>query len=72
MGLVLAQGVEAYNPDRFPDGPYCEVGDYIYFTRHDSSLTIVNGVKLSIFNDDKCVWPIDDPSVYVSELQIGI
>ena len=72
LGLVLAMGPEAYEPSRFPYGPYCDVGDYIYFTRHDSSLCRINGHNMAILNDDKCLTPVLDPKDFVNELQIGV
>lgn len=72
LGLVLAMGPEAYDPHRFPYGPYCDVGEYIYFTRHDSSLCRINGHNMAILNDDKCLTVVNDPLTFENELQMGV
>lgn len=72
VGLVLAMGRSAYDPSRFPDGPYCKVGDYIFYNRHDSSMCKINDHACALLNDDKCSLRIDKEHIkyYVSELQI--
>lgn len=72
IGLVLAMGPEAYEPHRFPLGPYCDVGDYVYFTRHDSSLCRVKGHNMALLNDDKVLTVVLNPEDFMNELQMGV
>ena len=32
-GLVLAQGPHCYDKEKFPEGPWCKVGDWVVFAR---------------------------------------
>lgn len=70
VGLVLAMGPEAYNPTRFPYGPYCRVGDYVYFARTDASLCTINEIDCALVFDDRVKTPVSEPDKFKNELQI--
>lgn len=66
--LVLAVGPQAYkgrNPDgseKFPEGPWCRVGDWICIKRYESFLVNFRGVPIAIFPDDQVLGVIADPT----------
>ncbi len=72
IGKVLAMGPEAYDPRRFPLGPYCEVGDYIFFARPDAFICRFNNNNITYLNDERCIATVQDPSKFDTEFQIGV
>ena len=53
MGAVIDMGAEAYcDKDRFPNGPWCKVGDFVMFRPNTGTRFKVNGQEYRIFNDD--------------------
>lgn len=65
--LVCGVGPQAYqgfNPDgtpRFPEGPWCRVGDWICLPRASSFMVNYRGVAMAILPDDKVIGVIEDP-----------
>ena len=63
VGLVLDMGEQAYSdPERFPNGPWCEQGDWVMFARYAGSRFAIDGGNVSILNDDEILARISEPS----------
>lgn len=63
MGLVLDMGEEAYSDkDRFPNGPWCKVGDYVMFRMNTGTRFKVGGKEYRLMNDDSIEAVVKDPS----------
>lgn len=62
VGLVLDMGEQAYaDTDRFPNGPWCKVGDYVMFRANTGTRFKFNGVEYRIMNDDSIEAVVTDP-----------
>ena len=62
VGLVLDMGDQAYkDPERYPSGPWCNVGDYVLFRANTGTRFRVNGVEYRLMNDDSIVAVVADP-----------
>jgi co-chaperonin GroES (HSP10) len=62
IGLVLDMGTQAYSdPDRYPDGPWCEVGDYVLFRTNTGTRFRFNGTEYRLMNDDSIEAVVADP-----------
>jgi co-chaperonin GroES (HSP10) len=62
IGLVLDMGTQAYtDQDRFPNGPWCEVGDYVMFRMNTGTRFKVGGVEYRLMNDDSIEAVVSDP-----------
>lgn len=61
-GLVLDMGEQAYaDKDRYPNGPWCKVGDYVVFRANSGTRVKVSGVEYRLMNDDSIDAVIADP-----------
>ena len=59
---VLKVGPDAYkDKEKFPNGPYCKVDDWIIITRYAGSRIKIDGGELRIINDDEVLAVVDDP-----------
>ena len=62
VGLVLDMGEQAYkDPDRYPTGPWCKVGDYVLFRSNSGTRFKVDGVEYRFLNDDSIDGVVADP-----------
>lgn len=62
IGLVLDMGEQAYSDgDRFPTGPWCNVGDYVMFRANTGTRFKVGGVEYRLMNDDSIEAVVADP-----------
>lgn len=62
IGLVLDMGSQAYSdPDRYPDGPWCEIGDYVLFRTNTGTRFRFNGTEYRLMNDDSIEAVVADP-----------
>lgn len=62
MGIVLDMGAEAYSDkDRFPNGPWCKIGDFVMFRPNSGTRFKVNGQELRLLNDDSIEAVVPDP-----------
>ena len=62
MGIVVDMGGGAYvDKERFPDGPWCKVGDYVMFRMNTGTRFKVNGKEFRLMNDDSIEAVIADP-----------
>lgn len=66
--LVIDVGPSAYQgryPDgalKFPEGPWCRVGDWVTVPRYESHLFMYRGVALGILPDDRIMQVLTDPN----------
>jgi chaperonin GroES len=59
-GNVLAMGPDAYgDKQRFPDGPWCKVGDWVMFARYAGSRIKIEGGEVRLLNDDEVLATIN-------------
>jgi len=62
MGAVIDMGSEAYgDKDRFPNGPWCKVGDFVMFRPNTGTRFKVNGAEYRLMNDDSIQAVVADP-----------
>lgn len=53
IGQVVAMGTLAYqDTEKFPTGPWCDVGDWIVFRPYSGTRIKVNGREYRLINDD--------------------
>jgi len=67
VGLVVGVGPGAYkgkNPDgsdKYPEGPWCKIGDWVIFPRYESQVFMWRGVAMMNINDDAVQQVVGDP-----------
>ena len=62
MGVVIDMGGDAYkDKERYPDGPWCKVGDYVMFRMNTGTRFKVNGKEFRLMDDDSIEAVIPDP-----------
>lgn len=69
VGLVVSVGPQAYKgknvdgSERFPEGPFCKVGDFVVIPRYESFLVMWKGkIALAVLPDDKVMMVVQDPT----------
>ena len=63
VGKVLAVGDLAYkDEDKFPNGKWCDVGDYVCYARHAGQKLYYKGIRLLLLFDDQVMMKVDEPS----------
>lgn len=68
VGLVVAMGPDCYQGERFKHtGPWCRVGDFVVYPRHEGTQLYYRGTLMHVVNDDKIFWVISDPSYVTKE-----
>ena len=61
-GLVLKLGPDCYkDKERFPNGPWCKVNDWIIFGRYAGSRFGIEGGEVRILNEDEIIAVVKDP-----------
>jgi co-chaperonin GroES (HSP10) len=61
-GLVLAMGPACYSDkERYPDGPWCKVNDWVVFARYAGSRIHIEGGEIRLLNDDEILATVQDP-----------
>jgi co-chaperonin GroES (HSP10) len=61
-GYVLRMGNLAYSDEsKYPNGPWCKVGDWIIFGRYAGSRIQIDGGEIRLLNDDEVLGLINDP-----------
>ena len=61
QGILLSLGASAYDKKRFPEGPWCEIGDRIIFAKYAGrGFRLANGQLLFFLNDDEIMGVIDN------------
>lgn len=62
MGAVIDMGEQAYaDKERFPNGPWCKVGDFVMFRPNSGTRFKVNGQEYRLLNDDSIEAVVADP-----------
>ena len=62
-GSVLAMGDACYlDKDRYPNGPWCKVGDWIVFARYAGSRIEIDGGEVRLLNEDEVLATVEDPT----------
>jgi co-chaperonin GroES (HSP10) len=62
VGLVLDMGDQAYvDTARYPNGPWCGVGDYVMFRTSTGTRFKVDGAEYRLMNDDSIEAVVADP-----------
>ena len=62
-GNVLAMGPDCYNDkNRFAQGPWCKVGDWVVFARYAGSRIEIEGGEVRLLNDDEVLATVQDPT----------
>lgn len=65
IGLVLDMGPDAYNDkEKFPNGPWCKVGDYIIIRTYSGTRFKLYGQEYRLINDDTVEGIVSDPRGY--------
>ena len=64
VGAVIELGEQAYSDkERFPTGPWCEVGDYVMFRANTGTRFKVGSQEYRLMNDDSIEAVVADPRV---------
>ena len=67
-GLVLAMGPQCYkDKERYPEGPWCEVNNWVMFARYAGSRIKIDGGEIRLLNDDEVLATIDSPEDILHE-----
>ena len=62
VGKVIALGELAYKDmDKFPNGAWCNVGDYVCYGKHAGTKLYYQNVKLLLLFDDQVIMRVSDP-----------
>jgi len=62
VGWVMSMGLDAYvNYNRFPSGPYCQVGDWVVFRAFSGTRLKIRGREFRLINDDTVEAVVEDP-----------
>jgi chaperonin GroES len=62
VGLVMAMGPDCYkDKERYSDGPWCKVNDWVMFARYAGSRVKIEGGEMRLLNDDEVLATIDSP-----------
>ena len=62
VGFVMSRGPDAYvSYSRFPNGPYCEVGDWVVFRAFSGTRLKIHGREFRLINDDTVEAVVEDP-----------
>jgi co-chaperonin GroES (HSP10) len=63
VGAVIDMGEQAYNDkDRFPTGPWCNIGDYVMFRANTGTRFKVGRQEYRLMNDDSIEAVVEEPS----------
>lgn len=62
VGKVLRVGKDAYQDTiRYPNGAWCEEGDYVCYGKHSGQKFMYKGVRLILLLDDQITMVVQDP-----------
>ena len=65
IGFVVEMGDECYkDKDKFPNGPYCQKGDFVIFRSYSGTRFKIKGDEFRLINDDTVEAVVDDPRGY--------
>ena len=61
-GNVIAMGDACYkDKERYPDGPWCKVGDWVIFARYAGSRIQIEGGEIRLLNEDEILATVKNP-----------
>ena len=67
-GNVLAMGPDCYrDKDRYKQGPWCKVGDWVMFARYAGSRIKIEGGEVRLLNDYEILATIKNPEDILHE-----
>jgi len=62
IGMVVDMGSDAYKDEsRYPDGPWCQPGDYVMFRMNSGTRFKMGTVEYRLMNDDSIEAVVADP-----------
>ena len=62
-GNILAMGPQCYtDKERYPEGPWCKVGDWVIFARYAGSRIQIEGGEGRLLNEDEILATVQDPT----------
>ena len=62
VGLVVRKGPDAYSDtNKFPEGPWCEEGDWVIFGRYAGARFNIDGGDMRLLNDDEILATVNNP-----------
>lgn len=62
VGLVVAMGPDCYHDKvRFPNGPYCKIGDFVVMRAYSGTRVRIYGKEWRLINDDTVEAVVEDP-----------
>ena len=62
VGKVIALGELAYKDvDKFPNGGWCNVGDYVCYGKHAGTKLYYQNISLLLLFDDQVIMRVSDP-----------
>ena len=62
IGAVIDMGSECYgDKERFPTGPWCQVGDFVMFRANSGTRFKIGGTEYRLMNDDNIEAVVADP-----------
>ena len=62
VGFVVALGPDAYRDgNKFPEGPWCQVRDWVIFGRYAGARLKIEGGELRLLNDDEILAVVSNP-----------
>lgn len=65
VGFVVKAGPEAYgDTNKFPNGPWCNEGDFVIFRSYSGTRFKVLGKEFRLINDDTVEAVVEDPRGY--------
>jgi len=65
IGFVVKSGPDAYgDKDKFPNGAYCEEGDFVIFRSYSGTRFKIDKQEFRLINDDTVEAVVDDPRGY--------
>ena len=65
IGFVVKAGPEAYaDITKFPNGPWCNEGDFVIFRSYSGTRFKVLGKEFRLINDDTVEAVVEDPRGY--------
>ena len=68
VGLVMAMGPDCYkDKERYPDGPWCKVKDWVMFARYAGSRIKIDGGEMRLPMGYEVLATIDSPEDILHE-----
>ena len=59
--FVVKIGPTAYDAEKFPEGPWCKVGDFVITRPYSGTRIMIHGKEFRLINDDQVEATVEDP-----------